>query len=68
VPTRARLSRRVAKLTGGRLFNANDGHELLEVCKTIDGLERQPIVSNTYRRYYELYPWFVGAGLGVAQL
>ena len=53
----------VADLTGGRSFDANDGRQLLEVCRTIDSLERQPILSNTFRRYFELYPWFAGTGL-----
>lgn len=54
----------IANITGGQLFDANNGKELLNVCKTIDGLERQPILSNSYRRYVELYPWFAGAALG----
>ena len=58
------INKAVADLTGGIVFNANDGRELLNVCKTIDGLERQPILSHSYRRYWELYPWFVGAVLG----
>jgi Ca-activated chloride channel family protein len=53
----------VAKITGGRSFSANDGGELLAVCKEIDRLERQPIPSHVYRRYHELYPWFAGAAI-----
>lgn len=59
------INRAVADLTGGRSFDANDGRQLLEVCRTIDSLERQPIESNTFRRYRELYPWFAGIGLGL---
>jgi len=59
------LNRAVAELTKGKSFDANDGRQLLEVCRTIDSLERQPILSNTYRRYYELYPWFAGAALAL---
>ncbi len=59
------MNRAVADLTQGRSFEANDGRQLLEVCRTIDSLERQPILSNTFRRYYELYPWFAGVGLAL---
>jgi Ca-activated chloride channel homolog len=60
------INEAVAKLTDGRVFSANDGRELLEVCKTIDGLERQPILSNAFRRYHEYYPWFAAVGLALA--
>lgn len=60
-----RINRAVAELTGGRSFDANDGRQLLEVCRTIDSLEREPILSNTYRRYRELYPLFAGIGLAI---
>jgi Ca-activated chloride channel family protein len=59
------INHAVANLTHGRSFDANDGRQLLEVCRTIDSLERQPILSNTYRRYRELYPWFGGIGLAL---
>jgi Ca-activated chloride channel family protein len=58
-----RIMQAVAEMTGGRGFAANDGRELLQVCRTIDRLERQPVISPAYRRYFEMYPWFVGAGL-----
>lgn len=59
------VNRAVADLTKGKSFAANDGRQLLDVCRTIDSLERQPILSNAYRRYYELYPWFAGAALAL---
>jgi Ca-activated chloride channel family protein len=59
------INEAVAKLTNGRSFDANDGRQLLEVCRTIDSLERQPILSNTYRRYRQLYPWFTGVGVAL---
>ncbi len=59
------IEQAVANISKGRLFEANDGRQLLEVCQTIDGLEHEPILSNAYRRYYEYYPWFAAAGLGL---
>ena len=48
----------VAKITGGQCFRAHDSQALVNVCRDIDRLERQPIQSFQYRRYYEGYPWF----------
>src|SRR5579871_932795 len=53
----------VAKITKGRSFCAHDGQTLLAVCRDIDQLERQPIQSFQYRRFYEGYPWFGLASL-----
>ena len=57
------INETVAAMTGGRAFTANEGRKLLAVCQEIDHLERQPILSHSYRRYYELYGWCVAAGL-----
>ena len=57
------MLRAVAKLTGGQYFRAQDSHSLLNVCRDIDRLERQPIQSFQYRRYQEGYPWFGLASL-----
>jgi Ca-activated chloride channel family protein len=51
----------VAEITGGRYFEARDAASLLGVCQDIDRLERQPIISFQYRRYYDGFAWF---GLG----
>lgn len=53
--------RRVADLTNGRSFVANSGTDLREIYEQIDRLERKPIVSFTYRRYHELFPWLTTA-------
>ncbi len=62
------INQAVADLTGGKLYSASDGKELLNICKAIDQLERQPILSNTYRRYRQLYPWFTAAGISLLLL
>jgi Ca-activated chloride channel family protein len=53
----------IAKISGGRYFQAHDSQGLLGVCREIDRLERQPIQSFQYRRFYEGYPW-----IGLASL
>jgi Ca-activated chloride channel family protein len=56
-----RTLREVAHITHGEYFQARDTETLLQVCRKIDSLERDPIESPQYRRYHEAYPWF---GLG----
>jgi Ca-activated chloride channel family protein len=53
-----RILQAVAKITGGQYFRAQDSQALLNVCRDIDRLEREPIQSFQYRRFYEGYPWF----------
>jgi len=62
------INQSVAEMTGGKSFTANDGHQLLEVCRQIDAMERQPIVSHVYRRYHEYYPWLALAAVALAVL
>jgi Ca-activated chloride channel homolog len=52
-----RILQAVAKITGGQCFRAHDSQALVNVCRDIDRLERQPIQSFQYRRYYDGYPW-----------
>ena len=63
-----RVNESVAEMTGGRSFTANDGGQLLEVCQQIDAMERQPLVSPVYRRYYDYRPWLALAALVLAAL
>lgn len=62
------INETVARMTGGRAFTANDGQELLEACREIDALERQPIVAPVYRRYHDYRPWLALAAVGLAAL
>jgi len=57
--------RAVAAMTGGRAFAAADGGELLAAYREIDGLEKEPVVSNLYRRYHDDYPWCAAAALAL---
>ena len=54
------VMRAVASLTGGQTFAASSGPELLAAYKEIDALEKLPIESFQYRRYFEYYPWCAG--------
>ena len=47
---------RIAGMTGGRSFVANSGSELREVFRSIDGLEREPVETFSYRRHHDYGP------------
>jgi Ca-activated chloride channel homolog len=51
------INKTIAEMTNGKSFTANDGQQLLDVCRQIDTMERQPIVGFVYRRYHEYAPW-----------
>src|SRR5262245_28710249 len=53
----------VAEMTGGKSFAATDGAGLLAAYKEIDALERAPIETYQYRRYFEYYPWCAAAAV-----
>ena len=55
--------RAVSELTGGRSFAASNGAELLAAYQEISSLEKSPVESFQYRRYFEFYPWFAAAAL-----
>ena len=54
---------KVAGITGGQYFQANDTAKLLDVCHQIDRLERARIESFQYRRYDEVFAWLATASL-----
>lgn len=55
--------RDVAEMTGGKSFAANDGQALLAAYKEIEALERSPVETYQYRRFFEFYPWLAGSAL-----
>lgn len=55
----------VAAMTNGRAFEASSGAELLAAYREIDALEKRPVESFQYRRYFEFYPWFAAVAVVV---
>jgi Ca-activated chloride channel family protein len=53
-----RTLRDLARITGGKYFQARDADGLLAVCRDIDQREREEIESFQYRRYHEGFRWF----------
>jgi Ca-activated chloride channel family protein len=51
--------RRIADITGGLYFRAEDGEGLQEIYDTINELERSQVEVRTFTRYRELAVWFI---------
>jgi Ca-activated chloride channel homolog len=62
------VNERIAEMTNGQAFAANDGGQLLDVCRQIDALERQAVAAPVYRRYHEYQTWLALAAVGLAAL
>jgi Ca-activated chloride channel family protein len=60
--------RQVAEKTGGRYFNARTASDLVEVYRTIDGLERTEIEKFKATRWRDLFPVWLWTGLGLLLL
>ena len=58
----------IAKMTGGRYFRATDAVGLGEIFTTIDELETSEIESRVRTMYTELFPYPLGAALGLLLL
>ena len=58
----------LAALTGGRYFRATDRESLERVYEEIDALETTEIEMTSFTRYGELFPYPLGAGLGLLLL
>jgi len=54
---------KVARMTGGLFFQAQDARALGNIYSAIDQLEKRELVQKRYVSWQELYPWFAGAAL-----
>ena len=59
---------KVASMTGGKYFRAENTAGLRKIYEEIDQLEKTEIEVKKYQRYRELFPWFVMGGLALLLL
>jgi Ca-activated chloride channel family protein len=59
---------KVANMTGGKYFRAENTEGLRKIYEEIDKLEKTEVEVKKYQRYRELFPWFVLAGLSLLLL
>lgn len=57
--------RKVAEIAQGKFYRATDTRSLEGIYKEIDELEKSTVELTKYNQYKELFPWFVGAGVGL---
>ena len=56
---------KVARMTGGQFFQANDARALQGIYQLIDQLEKRELIQKRHVTWRELFPETVGAALGV---
>jgi len=59
------MLRKVAQMTGGKMFRATDRKRLKSIYDEIDEMEKTEIKVKEYTRYAELFHYFLIAGLGL---
>lgn len=64
-PMNRRLLRELASMTGGKFWPADSVRTLESIMREIDELEPATLGPVIYRDYYELFPWFALAALGL---
>ncbi len=53
---------KIAQLTGGKYYRADNAERFREIYAEIDKLERTEAIINKYTQFKELFPWFVSCG------
>jgi len=53
---------KIAQMTGGRYYRADNAEKLKQIYDEIDKLEKTEAVVNKYTEFKELFPWLVAAG------
>jgi Ca-activated chloride channel family protein len=56
---------KIADMTGGKYYRADNAERFEEIYAEIDKLEKSEIETKKYTEYKELFAWFVAAGMTV---
>jgi Ca-activated chloride channel homolog len=54
---------KIAKMTGGQYYRADNANRFQQIYAQINKLEKTQEVINKFTQYKELFPWFVSTGL-----
>ena len=57
--------KKIAGLTGGKYYRADNAEKFQKIYAEIDKLEKTEASVKKYTQFTELFPWFVAAGLAV---
>ena len=56
---------KIAQMTGGKYYRADNAERFREIYAEIDKLEKTEAIINKYTQFQELFPWFVSCGLAL---
>ena len=59
---------KIAQMTGGKYYRADNAERFREIYAEIDKLEKTEAIINKYTQFKELFPWFVSVGAGLLLL
>jgi Ca-activated chloride channel family protein len=57
--------KKIAELTGGKYYRADNAERFKQIYDEIDKLEKTEASVKKYTQFTELFPWFIAAGLAV---
>jgi len=60
--------KQIAHIGGGKYYRATDTRSLEQIYADIDKLEKTTVELTQYRQYRDLFPWFIGTGVGLLSL
>jgi len=55
--------KKIAQMTGGEYYRADNAERFQDIYTEIDKLEKSEAVINKYTQFKELFPWFLSCGL-----
>ncbi len=56
---------KIAQMTGGKYYRADNAERFREIYAEIDKLEKTEAIINKFTQFKELFPWFVSCGLAL---
>jgi Ca-activated chloride channel family protein len=59
---------KIAEIGGGKFFRGTDAKAIEDIFHQIDQLEKSTVEIDVKKQVRELYPWFLGAGVGLLVL
>jgi Ca-activated chloride channel family protein len=57
--------RKIADMTGGKYYRADNAEHFQEIYAEIDKLEKSEAVVKKYTEFHELFAWFILPGFGL---
>ena len=59
------MLKKIAKVTGGNYYRADNSEKFEAIYEEIDQLEKTEAQIKKFTQYYELFPWFLSPAVGL---